>query len=705
MGSGIAAHLANQGFQVTLLDLTPDSTRAALDRAKSLRPPHFFDPSIADKIRIGGIDENLAWVSEADWVCEAIIEKLDAKRALYEKIEPFVREDAIISTNTSGLEISSLAFGRSESFRRRFLGTHFFNPPRYLKLLELIPTDVTDPAEVQRVKAFLEQHVARRVVVAKDTPGFIANRFGMWAMFQATHVAEKLQLSVEAVDAITGPFLGRPRTGSFRLNDLVGLDIMVDIAQNQIQRCPGDPHRAALETPVSIQALTELGYLGNKKGAGFYKREGKEFFAFDLIGHGYRPSQDPALPTLQELGKKPLGERIREALSRTDEVGDYLKHYLIPTLQYADYLKAEVSHNVEDFDRVMKWGFGWEMGPFEMIDAIGADVLGIEGGAFYDGAQMRAHKGGWEPRSVEPQFRGITEYPLLEACDGFNVRELDGGVKAICLTTKMGTINPAICRSLSTWLASASGPLVLTSEARHFSLGYDLNVFVESIEAENWEKIDVDLTLLQDLCGLLRERQVVAAVYGYVLGAGLEITMGCPVVLAHPESLIGLPEIKVGLLPGGSGTVELRARAKTVKEVAAHAKLIFTGATSVNAWQARSWGYLRSTDQIASHPDRLIADAADLALTISAGAMTPWANPEGPLTGMVDQLLKDLSSSPDWAPYDAVVAENVKMVMTKPQNFVKALEREREEFIELCKKDLTLQRIKHMVATSKPLRN
>jgi len=705
MGSGIAAHLANQGFQVTLLDLTTDATRACLDRAKSLRPPHFFDPSIADKIRIGGLDENIEWVREADWVCEAIIEKLDAKRDLYSRIEPFLRPDAIISTNTSGLEISSLIFGRSESFRRRFLGTHFFNPPRYLKLLELIPTHATDPGEIERVKKFLEDHVARRVVVAKDTPGFVANRFGMWAMYQAIHVAEKLQLSVEAVDAITGPFLGRPRTGSFRLNDLVGLDIMEDIASNQIARCPDDPHRQTLETPSSIRALLALGHKGNKTGSGYYKREGKEFFAFDLAGHGYRPAQEPDLPTLKELGKKPLGERIREALTRTDPVGDYLHNYLIPVLQYADYLKEEVSHNVEDFDRVMMWGFGWEMGPFAMIDAIGPDSLGMPEGAFYQGSQIRGFDGKMQDRVNEPEFRTITDFPVMSSHEGFNIRQLEGGVRAICLSTKMGTINPALCKSLSAWLNTESGPLVLTSEAKHFSLGYDLNVFVESINAQNWNKIDIDLTLLQDLCGLLRERQVVAAVFGYVLGAGLEITMGCPMVLAHPESQIGLPEVKVGLLPGGSGTTELRARATTVKEAAEALKLIGQAAVSANAWQARHWGYLRSTDQLASHPDRLIHDATQLALTIQAAQTTKWTMPEGPLTGLADQAIKDLAASKEWAEYDGIVCDHVKMVFTKCKDFSGALKREREEFIELCQHPMTLLRINHMLENNKPLRN
>jgi 3-hydroxyacyl-CoA dehydrogenase len=295
MGSGIAAHMANLGFSVTLLDLTEDSVRGAFDRAKRARPPHFYVPETAESVRLGSIGRNLEWAGEADWVCEAIVEKLDAKRQLFQMLEPLLREDAFVSTNTSGLEISILSEGRSDSFRRRFLGTHFFNPPRYLKLLELIPTPETDASVVRAMTGFLEEGAARRVVVAKDTPGFIANRFGMWSMFHATHVAERLGLTIEQVDLITGPFLGRPRSGSFRLNDLVGIDIMEDIARNLVSRCPDDPHTKELEPPRSLAFLLEKGWIGEKAGQGYYRREGRELMSLDLVTLAYsRPGEEAA---------------------------------------------------------------------------------------------------------------------------------------------------------------------------------------------------------------------------------------------------------------------------------------------------------------------------------------------------------------------------------------------------------------------------
>ena len=268
MGSGIAAHLANLGFEVSLLDATQSSVTDAFERARNGRLPLFYTPECANAIRLGNTRDNLAWLEDADWVCEAIVERLDAKQALYAQIEPHVRPDAAITTNTSGLEISLLVAGRSDWFRRRFLGAHFFNPPRYLKLLELIPTDETEPAVVEDMTRFFEDSVGRRVVRAKDTPGFIANRFGMWCMFHAIHVAERLHLSVEEVDAVTGRFLGRPKSATFLLNDMVGLDVMRDIAANLIERCSADPQIAVFELPDSMLHLLALGWLGEKSGHG-----------------------------------------------------------------------------------------------------------------------------------------------------------------------------------------------------------------------------------------------------------------------------------------------------------------------------------------------------------------------------------------------------------------------------------------------------
>ncbi|MBL8048399.1 MAG: enoyl-CoA hydratase/isomerase family protein [Chthonomonas sp.] len=707
MGSGIAALLANLGFQVTLLDQTAASAKAGLDRARNMRPPHFYSANHAESIRVGGIDENLDWVREADWVCEAIIEKLDAKKNLYALIEPLVRPEALVSTNTSGLQIELLIEGRSDDFCRKFVGTHFFNPPRYLKLLELIPTSRTDTAILQNYVEFLEEHVARRVVLAKDTPGFIANRYGMWSMFHATHIAEKLQLPIEAVDAITGPFLGRPRSGSFRLNDLVGMDIMVDIAANLRERCPQDPRTDALATPKSIEFLLSQGHLGAKSGMGFYRKEGKELLALDLTTHAYRQQLPVSIPSLEKFAKMPLGERIRATLTERDEAAEFLRLYLIPTLRYAEELRAEISHSVEDFDRVMMWGFGWEMGPFALIDAIGRDALGwSEAPPNFQGKEQLDFTGIYVNRKVEPQFATIHEFPVTETGEGFNVRDLGDGVRAITTTTKMGTYNPAVCRALTAWLNGTTGPLVLTSEAKHFSLGFDLRVFSEAMAAKDMDMVNDGLLALQGLADTLSKKQVVAAIFGYTLGGGLEMAMGCPQVIAHSESMIGLPEVRVGLLPGGAGTCELRRRAgSNLKLIAHYAKSAMSGAVTTNAFEGFGLGYLRASDVIAPHSDRLLHDAKQLALNLQVQEPAKWEMPEGPLVGVVDRVIDELKTGSDWAPYDEHVCEAIKWTMTKPGTWTEAVAREREEFVKLCQHGNTVLRVQHMLDVGKPLRN
>lgn len=708
MGSGIAAHLANVGFEVSLLDLTRESVESAFGRAKSAKPPHFYVPETANKIKLGSFQDDLHWVREADWVCEAIIEKLDAKKALFEKLDGMVPESAMISTNTSGLQIELLADGRSDSFRKRFIGTHFFNPPRYLKLLELIPTGATDPEAIKWMTQFLEEKVARRVVLAKDTPGFIANRYGMWAMYHATHVAEKLQLSIEQVDAITGPFLGRPRSGSFRLNDVVGLDIMEDIARNLQERCPNDPHIGVLQSPKSLGFLMEKGWIGQKAGQGYYRREGKEFLALDLNTHAYREVQDVSFASIEEFGRLPLGERIRKALERTDEVADFLRGYLVPALQYANYLKEEISHNVQDFDRVMKWGFAWEMGPFEMMDAIGSDALGIDVPKFYEAKTMRAFDGVYVNLKPEPEYATLQDFPVVDKFDGFQTRDLGDGVTAVCLTSKMGTVNPTIVKELTNQIETGKlNRIVLTSEAKCFSAGYDLKFFLERIDQEDWEGILTGISELQHLSVKLSQISSVAAVFGYTFGGGFELAMGCTRIAAHPEATIGLPEAKVGLLPGGAGTPRMRVIAQSagLKAVAEMALRMNLGYTSTSADDARAKGYLRSTDVTVYHPDRLLTEAKKLALEAKPLETPEWISLSGPLAGMIDQLQDGAKAKGDLTDHDEVIGDKMKAVFAKATSFEDAMAVERAGFIELCKNGLTHARIKHMVDTGKPVRN
>jgi 3-hydroxyacyl-CoA dehydrogenase len=711
MGGGIAAHLANLGFEVSLLDASTHSVEEAFARLKSAKPPAFYTPDVSQRIRLGNTEDNLDWIREANWVCEAIIEKLDAKKAVYARIEPYLPEDSFVTTNTSGLEISLLSADQSASFRRRFLGAHFFNPPRYLKLLELIPTDVTDPEVVESMSQFLEDKVARRVVIAKDTPGFIANRFGMWSMYHAVHVAEMLRLTVEEVDLITGPFIGRPKSGSFRLNDIVGHDVMRDIAANLIQRCPNDPNIAVLQLPTSITHLLARGWIGEKTGNGYYRRDGKELLALDLQNYVYRQKQEVTLPTIQKLAKLPLGVRVREALDQKDEVGEYLRHYLVPTLRYADYLKQEISHSVLDFDRVMEWGFGWEMGPFAMIDAIGPDRLGLNVPKFYVDSSYRSFEGKAVSILRKPEFAELKDSPMISKMSTFELRDLGDEVTAIALTTKMGVITLDLVEELiELFEGEAPQRYVLTNGGRAFSVGFDLRFFQDSIAQQQWSKIEFALARLQRLGEILEGTRGVAAIFGYCLGAGLEIALSLPQIVAQAEANIGLPESKVGLIPGGRGVTLMRNynqfSAKRLEEVT---MTMARGEVATNAEQARSLGYLRPTDSTVFHPDRLLFEAkkAALALPLTTGNLgrPAWKTITGPLSGMIDRSLETAWKKGEMTEYDLLIGNRLKQIVSRANNYENSLERERSEFLELCNQALTHARIKHMLDSGKPLRN
>lgn len=702
MGSGIAAHLANLGFQVTLLDLSGSTIHAAFDRAKQVKPPHFYLPLRADSIRLGSVQDNLDFVLDADWVCEAIFENLGAKRALYAQLEPLVRPHAIVTTNTSGLELARLSEGRSSEFRRKFLGTHFFNPPRYLKLLELIPTPEVDPEIVRSMTRFLELSVARRVVVAKDTPGFIANRFGMWAMYQAIHAAERLQLSVEAVDLITGPFLGRPKSGSFRLNDIVGLDVMDAIASNLIDRCPHDSQIGVLKTPASMRTLLDRGWIGGKASQGYYRREGKEFMSFDLTTGAYRQRQDPDLPTIKELAKAPLGERIGEAMKRRDEVGEYLRAYLRPALQYAQTIQSEVSHSVTDFDRVMRWGFGWQMGPFEMIDA-----LDLASEKFYIGSTQRMTDGTYVEAPLDPMFAVIQDFPIVDTKETFRLRDLGDGVHAVSTTTKMGTISPLLVRELTELLEDGQVQrLVLTSEGSSFSAGFDLRFFLDRIEAQDFDGIDGALADLHRLGELLEAIPSVAAVYGYCLGAGLELALSCTRIVAAPESKIGLPESRVGLIPGGRGTVLSRLNNQvTTKRLGEVVGTLIQGEFADNADQARASGFLRQADVTCYNADALISRAKHEVQSLRVEPRAEWKTEVGPLAGVIDRVISEARLKDAITEYDEAIGLALKAVYSRSKSYEEALALERSEFLALCKQPYTLARIRHMLDNGKPLRN
>lgn len=707
MGTGITGQLVNAGLAVTLLDATIEQAVTGLSRAKVAKPPHFMIPSRAESVRVGALQDSTAWIHEADWVIEAVNEDPSVKAAVYQTIAPHLRADAFLTTNTSGLPIATLAEAVPPGLRSRFVGTHFFNPPRYLKLLELIPTPHTDRAFLSELSDFLVDRLGRRVVRAKDTPGFIANRLGMWSMMHAVHVAERLQLTVEQVDFLTGPFLGRPKSGSFRLNDLVGLDVMDAIAAGLRERCPHDPGMSTLLRPPSMEVLISRGWIGEKAGQGYYRREGKELLAFDLVTHAYRQRRDAEFPELEAMARQPLLARISEALRRRDEAGEFLRLYLLPTLQYAESVRAEIAHTALDVDQVMQWGFGWEQGPFALRDGL-TEFLPSPTIPYYTAAPAMVlnDTGGYSPVPVEPQFQGVDAYPLREEFRNFSVRDFGDGISGVVLTTKMGVITPDLVQDLLSHFSRHEGPTVLTTAGPNASVGFDLKFFLSAIEREAWAEIEAALENLQTLAGLLAQRPIVAAVQGHCLGGGFELFGRCPVLVAGPETKIGLPEARVGLIPGGGGTLMMRLRNQDApRRLPDVAVQMAGGETSTCAEQARTLGYLRPTDIAEIHPDRVLWTAIQRVKVLSVPPEPTYAPIQGPISGMIDRALDEARKRGTLTDYDVSIGERLRTVFTKPVNVDTALAMERKEFIELCRKGQTVARIRHMIEHKTPLRN
>lgn len=713
MGGGIAAHLANLGFKVLLFDISEDAARAGLERTKEAKPPHFYDAESLSRIKTASIQDDLDSVADCDWVCEAVSENLEIKRGLFERLEGILREDAMVTTNTSGLQISLLMEGRSESFRCRFMGVHFFNPPRYLKLIELIPTAETSADAIRCMTEFLENRVGRRVVPALDTPGFIANRYGMWCLYQAIHTAEKLHLTVEAVDQITGPFLGRPKTGTFRLADLIGFDIMEDIAKNLMTRCENDPYLSTLQTPESLAKLIAEGRLGNKTGGGYYRREGTQFLVANLASVSYGQPSNVEMPAIAELGSMKLGERISALLERRDEVGEFIRCHIPPILEYAIKLGPEISHTARDFDRVMKWGWGWQMGPFELLDAVDRSTLAQHFSAaaprpieryYIDEKPYDFDKGAHAAQDENPRFLEVASLTLSHEGQGFKVREDGSGGVVVEFTTKMGVLNPDMVRALDDFVQrNLEKPITIANAGRAFSAGYDLNFFISAAESGNLKAVESALEDLQRLGANLRRALSSAAVNGVGLGGGLEVAMHCRTVVADPEALVGLPEALVGVVPAGGGTAILRMRSQHDVKAMVSACMTIAKGEKVPATAAKQRLFLRQKDVLIANPDQLLyaaihADRAEL-------PPLDWAPAPPPLAGMIDQQIQERRAKGEFGEYGVAIAEAVKHIFTKPANYQEALALEREEFLRLLGRPMTVARMKHMVETGKPLLN
>jgi 3-hydroxyacyl-CoA dehydrogenase len=714
MGAQIAAHLANAGLQVLLLDVTADAAAAGLKRATTLKPDPFFTPEARRLIRTGSLDD-LAPLAHVDWIIEAIIEDLAIKRALLERIDAVRAPHTIVSSNTSGIPLTAIAEGRSEGLRAHWLGTHFFNPPRYLRLVEIIPTADTDPAVTAHLSSWIDHRLGKGVVPAKDTPAFIANHLGVFGMMRLLHVVATGKYTIEEIDAITGPATGRPKSATFRTADIAGLDIVAKVASDLAKRLPNEEDRKQFVVPAFVQGMVERGLVGDKSGQGFYKKvrteSGSDIQTLDLETMTYRPKLKPALPELEAAKSiADVGERIKALYFGQHRTGELLRETLGPTLQYAEHIAKDVAHSIDDIDRAMRWGFGWDIGPFELLD-----VLGLEGRPRYrSGALPPAAPDLLILQSAKEQTK------VVQSNEGASLIDLGDGVLCVEFHSKMNAIGGDTIAMLHAGVREAEAnfqALVVGNDGTHFSAGANLMLLLLEAQEENWDDVDMMVRAFQGATMALKLAAVpvVVAPGGLALGGGCEVSLHGAHVQAAAETYMGLVEVGVGLIPAGGGSKEMLLRAT---EVQTAFETIAFGKVSTSGPDAQRLGYLRPSDGITMNRERLIADAKTAALALARTGYTPKSlHPAiavgGPSAYATLALGVHLAHRAGRvSDHDALIGRKLAWILTGGNvphattlSETQLLELEREAFLSLCGEPKTQERIAYTLKTGKTLRN
>jgi 3-hydroxyacyl-CoA dehydrogenase len=698
MGARIAAHIANAGFPVLLLDLAPEDASnrnvlaaRSIDNLKKAKPPAFVDPAVVRHITVGNLEDDLQKLQTCDWVLEAVAENLDIKRALLNKIAPYVRENAILSTNTSGLPIGLIARDMPESFRRRWLGTHFFNPPRYMRLVEFIVTPETDPQVAASVEKFAQVYLGKQVVHAHDTPNFIANRIGTFVMLNTFRAMLDQGLSIEETDALTGTAIGWPKTGTFRLADMVGIDVLVNVARNFAASSRDE--RADVEIPAVLEQIFERKWFGDKTGQGFYKKQrganGKEErLVLDLSSLEYRPAERSKIPAL-EMAKpnESVAARVRALLAATpdrDPAANFYRQILPELWAYAANRIGEVADTVVDIDRAMKAGFNWELGPFEMWDAAGfvgtvemmrrrgqtvpplvermvsagaASWYRNEGEEFFD-VVSGEYRPVVEPSGTWSVARAKRAHGVVEKNPGASLIDLGDGIACIEFHSKMNTLGEDIVGFVQRALRPGSDAtqnfkgFVICNDGANFSVGANLMQVLLAIQDEEWDELDRYVREFQAMTQVIRfcARPVIVTPFGMCLGGGAEVALHAAARQSHIELYMGLVETSVGLLPAGGGCKEMTLRAieianavwkghrsdsvethnalRTVFETIAMAKV------SSSAVEAKTLHLMREADGITMNRERLLSDAkSEAAKLADAGYVPPLPRMDIPAPG------------------------------------------------------------------------
>lgn len=675
MGARLAAHCVNHGLETTLLDLDDDRARAGLQAAVKSRPAAFFLPELLQSVRTGSFESADQSLRQADWVIEAVTEQLEAKRALLGRIAPLLAPDALLSTNTSGLPVNEVGSLLPQPVRQRWMGTHFFNPPRYMRLVEVIPGPETDPDAMQWLSAAIERRLGKGIVAARDTPNFIANRLGLFALLNNIRLMCELGLSIEEVDAATGPALGWPKSATFRTLDLIGIDTLAHVIRNSQENLRHDERRELFQVPAFLQAMIERQWLGEKSGQGFYRREGDAILALDWKTLTYHPRQKIRLPF-----DEPTAAARQSPL---------LQRGLPELFAYCRARMGEITDSADDIDRAMRWGYNWQYGPFELEALVG--------------------------RGVRPERRLGREVRRNPGCSLLDVGD---GVGCFEFHTKLNTLGGDTITMVSEALSERGSPFdafVMYNGAEAFSAGANLAYLLATIQNEDWEEVEGAVRQFQAMTQLVKRspRPVVVAPFGLSLGGGCELMLHGARVVAHAELYAGLVESGVGLIPAGGGTKEmtLRCEPRTAFETIALAKV------STSALEARQFHYLQPGDLVVANRERVLAAARQTARGMAdAGYEAPGESTVAAPGPGVESTLRLaaflMHEAGRISDHDRLIADKLAHIVggggapagaAIPE--AKLLELEREAFLSLCGEVRTQERMAYMLKTGKPLRN
>ncbi|GGN35983.1 3-hydroxyacyl-CoA dehydrogenase/enoyl-CoA hydratase family protein [Deinococcus daejeonensis] len=768
MGAAIAAQLANAGIPVTLLDIVlPDNpdrnflAKQGVQRALKARPAAFMDPARAALIQVGNLEDDLKKLKDADWIIEAIIEKLDAKRDLWARVEQVAKKTAIISSNSSGIPMHLQIEGRGEDFQRRFVGAHFFNPPRYLHLLEVIPTPKTDPKVTQAFSEFAETTLGKGIVVANDVPGFVANRIGVYGIVRAMDHMVRAGLTPAQVDQLTGPALGRASSATFRTADLSGLDIIYHVANDLGKATPDDEDFTL--TPAFRTLVEEKKWLGDKTGSGFYKKtkdqKGKtKILNLNLDTFEYEDQGKVKVAAVEAVKGQPLAARVKALYAAEGKEGDFLRGVMNDGFWYAAKMAGNVSNRLQDIDNALKWGFGWEQGPFETMDTLGVQTvianLEAEGrtlppllaamkasgrDAFYQNGEIVTPDG--QPTPYQAPYFILTDLKkdatkIVKKRAGASVIDLGDGVLLAEWHAKMNALGEDQLRTVQDAhkLVQDMGyhGLVIGNQGDNFSAGANLPLILSQAQADEWDELDDMIKQFQQVTTSLRfsPHPTVAAPFGMTLGGGAEFTLHADHVVASAELYMGLVEVGVGLIPGGGGTKEMLLRftdmqqpsqrlgATLLPAVQRAFELIGTAKVSTSALEARNLGFLRDTDTVAMNKNHILQDAKRQVIALAPGYVQPTPRQDIPVMGdaaigAIKSALHGMHQGGYITDYDLVVSEQLAKVLsggtgnnrTAKVSEQHLLDLEREAFLTLLGKKGTQQRIEHMLKTGKPLRN